>query len=572
MNDTSSEQRADVSSLLTPADTLNQRWLRETTTSSFPFNEFRLYGLPDSLKTFVDLDTSCWNMEDTNKARLIWTSENSFVLIGHASWGSILGPLGYRKFLFELRLPSGSHTISICIYSSQIENAMSCLDFLVGLQDDHFDTMELCEDCTAGRRLCPLTCRLLEKVLLQNAKRKNSFDSMTFTPDQSRTLATSGTRTVIDLNCCDFLDDGEAFLEALAARADPQTGLSELNIRYMLPFAEGILVSLCLRMLKRFALSLIHLHSDEACRAMSDAELQYLELRWCELADGGAALVESVRVGRGAKGLGIYSFTEGNDGYDEDEEEDYGSFDSSERFVSFLNALRGNTYLERLVLSGFDLREEGIMHVLAAALIENKGLVHLGLQYCRLDEDGFCEFLRAISAHPSLRTLDLSFRDLDMDKTTATKALAEMLSVNNELEGIRCRHDDGYDSPFDPASWAALVIPILECNIYRKRFPAIQEIRPPSTLAAVLASALAHVSNKPSPAFMLLRENVDIAKTIEKDLFSDSDALSQQAMLPEKSLEEIKQLKAAILELKSELSAKEKKLKQIEGENAEQAA
>jgi ankyrin repeat protein len=58
---------------------------------------------------------------------------------------------------------------------------------------------------------------------------------------------------------------------------------------------------------------------------------------------------------------------------------------------------------------------------------------------------------------------------------------------------------------------------------------------------------------------------VSIAKTIEEDLFSDDDALSQQAML----LEEIKQLKAKNAELNSELSAKDKKLEQIEGENAD---
>jgi hypothetical protein len=37
---------------------------------------------------------------------------------------------------------------------------------------------------------------------------------------------------------------------------------------------------------------------------------------------------------------------------------------------------------------------------------------------------------------------------------------------------------------------------------------------------------------------------VSIAKTIEEDLCSDSDALSRQAMLLEEALEEIKQLKA----------------------------
>jgi hypothetical protein len=510
MNDTSPEQRADVSSLLASTDTstVKQLWLQENT-KEFPFNEYRLNGIPDSLKTFVDQ----FLKEDGryDKDRLIWTSEKSFVRVisGYQSHEGIPGTYKVHKFCLLLTSASDSRHLKLYIHSSTLDDEMSCFDFLIGLPDDHFDNMEL-----AGRgysRLCPLTSVLFEKMILQSAKRKNSFDRMTFTPDQSRTLATSGTRTDIKLSWCKFEDDGEVFWDALAARADPQTGLAKLSIYHKLPFAEGILVLLPEK-LECLAIFHIDLETEEACRAVAEAELQYLELRWCELdGDGGAALVESVRIGRGPKGLGLYT------PLGEDDEEYWVPFDSSERFVSFLNALRGNAYLERLVLSGFDLRKEGILHALAAALIENKGLVHLGLlQYCRLDEGGFCEFLRALSAHPSLRTLDLAFRDLDMDKTAAAKAVAEMLSVNNELEGIRCRDDnegdddDGYDSPFDPATWAALVIPRLECNIYRKRFPAIQEIRPPSTLAAVLASALAHVSNKPSPAFMLLRENVDI--------------------------------------------------------------
>jgi hypothetical protein len=98
-----------------------------------------------------------------------------------------------------------------------------------------------------------------------------------------------------------------------------------------------------------------------------------------------------------------------------------------------------------------------------------------------------------------------------MDKTAATKAVTEMLSVNTQLEGICIENDTSYSSsPFDSLAWDALVTPRLECNVYRMRFAAIQEIRPLSTRPAVLASALAHVSNKPSPAFMLSRENGDI--------------------------------------------------------------
>jgi hypothetical protein len=500
MNDPSSEQRPAMSSLLTPIDsTLKELWFQERTTE-FPFNEFRLNGIPESLKTFVNEFLKEDGTYDQQKL-LIWTSENSFVHVGYHFHGL---PGVYRDYRFRLVLTSGSNNPHFYIHSTTLKDAMSCLDFLAGLHDDHFDEMSLFHQHEAerGPLICPLTSVLLEKVLQQNAKRKSSFYSTTFTPDQSRTLATSGTRTDIELNSCKLQDDGAAFLEALAARVDPQIGLAKLRIEESLPFAEGIMV-LFLHILKFKCLTLkyIHLESEEACRAVAEAELQYLNLDHCELGDGGASLVESITEGRGPKGLGLHKW--------DDDEDDWNPFDSQERFIFFLNALRGNTYLERLDLSRFDLREEGIHAALAAALFENKGLVQLGLQNCHFDESGFCKVLRALSAHPSLRTLDLTGIELDMDGTKATEEVAKTLSDNVQLEVILIDEDDD-DSPFDSLAWDKLVIPRLEYNIYRKRFPPIQNIRSPSTRAAVMASALAHVSNRPSPAYMLLRQNGDI--------------------------------------------------------------
>jgi hypothetical protein len=493
---TSSEKQPAVCSLRTPTDTstLKQLWLQEKTTE-FPFNEFRLNGIPESLKTFVDrfLEEDGGYDDD----RLIWTSKNAFVCVG------VLRPTlpgVYRNHRFELRLTSDSRYLPLYIHSTTLENAMSCLDLLVGLHDDNYDEMRLIYRDGSIQRLCPLTSVLLEKMLQQNAKRKNVFNRMTFTPDQSRTLATSGTRTDIELNRCKFQDEGAAFLEALAARADPQTGLTKLTIWYCLPFAQGIFV-LLLNMLKCLTLHYTHLESEEACRAVAEAELQYLKLHHCKLGDGGASLVESVQVGRGPKGLSL-----GNTGFGD---YDWRPFDSSERIESFMSALRNNTYLERLDLPGLRVREEGILDALTAALFENKGLVHLGLEGCCLNKKCFCKLLSAISEHPSLRTLDLTNFIHDMATTEATKAVAKMLSDNRKFEEIRLCDDDD-DSPFDSSTWYALVTPRLECNIYRKRVPAIQEIGLLSTRAAVLASALAHVSNKPWLVWTLVSQNHDI--------------------------------------------------------------
>jgi hypothetical protein len=247
------------------------------------------------------------------------------------------------------------------------------------------------------------------------------------------------------------------------------------------------------------------LESEEACRAVAEADIQYLNLIHCKLGDGGASLVESIREGRGPKGLFLVTYDEDED--DEDEDHWY-PFDSSERFVSLLNAIRGNTYLESLHLSDFDFHEERVLDALAAALFENEGLVYLGLLNCRFDESGFCKVLRAISTHLSLRTLNFTDIGHDMDGTEATEEVAKILSNNDQLEEIRIT-----SYYFDSAAWDKLVTPRLEYNIYRKLFPPIQNIRAPSTRAAVMARALSHLSNRPSPAFMLLRQNSDILST-----------------------------------------------------------
>jgi hypothetical protein len=498
-------ERPAVSPHLTPADTLRQQCRQEESESDFAFVEYRLKqeGQPESLMAFVDF---FFLENDTyNEDRIIWITENSFVRLTGGRWRNFRLPGTNHRLCFHLCLKRDSqHDHNVWIYSTTREEAISCLDFLLGLNDDYFNTMEIRYfDPLVIFADCPLTNRLLKKMILQNAKRHSCFNQMLFMPDQCRTLATSGTRSDIELNFCFFGEDGAAFVEASAAREDPETGLAKLTIRERLPFAEGILVLfLYQHMLEYLKLEEIVLKSEEACQALATIELQYLELRRCELADGGAALVESVREGRGPKGLGL---CHSND-------EAFHPFDSSERFVSFLNALRGNVYLERLDISNLRF-SDGILGELAAAVLENEGLTHLGLDDCSLDESCWGELLSAVSTHPSLRTLSLTHAALDFDRTKATEAVADILLVNKRLEEIRI--DGNRLSAFDSSAWDTLVTPRLECNIYRKRFPAIQKIRLPSTRAAVMARALAHVNNKPWLVWMLISQNHDILSSYQ---------------------------------------------------------
>jgi hypothetical protein len=189
---------------------------------------------------------------------------------------------------------------------------------------------------------------------------------------------------------------------------------------------------------------------------------------------------------------------------------DCDSFDSPERLVSVVNALRGNTNLKRLELPLIE--DHQVTQALAAALHENKGLVHLKVYLTSTlktdwTESDSKELLESISLHPSLLSLDLVLRRTDI-RREVTKAVADMLSINKRVEEVRF---DG--NTFDKDDWSKNVVPRLECNKYRKWLSSIQKIEEASTRAAVLARALAKFSSKPHLVLMLLNQNHDIVSS-----------------------------------------------------------
>jgi hypothetical protein len=235
----------------------------------------------------------------------------------------------------------------------------------------------------------------------------------------------------------------------------------------------------------------MHLNNEVSCRAVATAEVRCLTLNDCDLEDEGAALIESVKEGRSPKELCF----RGN------------QFGSSDSFVTFINALRGNEHLERLHLKNcMDDHQE--MRALAAALHENKGLVHLTVHFYASDST---DLLESISIHLSLRSLDwLTPWSDTKQKHAFTKAVADMLSVNERVEVMRFR-----DDTFDEDDCNMNVVPKLECNLYRKWFPSIQTIGEASTRATSLARALAKFANKPHLVWMLLSQIMTLFQAIE---------------------------------------------------------
>jgi hypothetical protein len=484
---TLSEQRP----ALLPVDSLVRLHLQQQLGGGTFLREFRLSVQPETLKEFVDYFKKDDDTYDLNQA--IWICDGAFVRVGSLRPGGNEIPGEYNEVRYLLSLDD----CHLMIHSKTLDKAMSCLDFLFGLSDSHFETLVI-RDLDAiqyGRTLCcPLTNPLLEKHILQNTKRENQFSYMVFTPDQSRILATTGTRTNIGFASCKF-DEEAAFAQACAERQDEELGPKNLSFRWSLPFDEENLVASMDRLkLESLELCGIELSTEECCRAVSTAELQHLELDACGLrGDGGAALVESVREGRGPKELCLRG------GID--------LFDATETFRAFLHALGGNTHLERLDLEGFEFHDD-VGQAFATGLGENGGLMHLGVSNMDdLDERFFDELMGAVAKHPLLRTL--VFEGIGSERhpqrAALSEAVSEMLSRNKQVEEISF---DEY--AFDPVVWEKLVAPKLECNVYRKRFDAILKISDDSVRAQVVVRALACVKSKPSLVNMLLTSNRDI--------------------------------------------------------------
>jgi hypothetical protein len=427
-NPTLEETPAEHQTVLLPVEKLKQLSLEQF--NEYMFKEFRLKGETESLKAFVDL---CFleNGKYDDKNRIVWITENAFVRL-EEGFGL---PRDYRDQRFGLKLwasdslSNHDHILSIHSHSSTTEEAIAALDLLAGLQDSYFERIELRYNggIFGQRQVCPLRGRHLENFV-RKANRENSFCGMTFTRDQCGTLATSGIRTNIGFWNCEFEALVIAFVEASAARENQESGPAKLTIRGMHPFDEvNFRRFVNQHRLESLELNGIHLLHEESCRALAAADLRNLELSYYgELPDRLAALVESVREGRGSRGLTIGRQP----------------FDSPERFVSFINALRGNTYLKRLYLNDI-CSGDGSSQALARALLENKGLVHFGLDQCDLGDHCWSELMAAISSHPTLRTLNFrGIRNIDglpsssSEKRDRTKAIENMLLVNKHIDEI----------------------------------------------------------------------------------------------------------------------------------------
>jgi hypothetical protein len=425
------------------------------------------------------------------------------------------------KFSWTLTRVVGLNSIPrswerIEIHASTTQNAIACLEFLVGLPDSCFTHMQFGQynHDNPLSQTCLLTPHLLEKIL-NNSKRSTGFRRMIFTVEQSRVLATCGLISELALRYCSCDDDGARFVPSYGEGNGPR----KLRFAWRLPFNREHWASFLNQHNPPEHIELIGLSLDlEDSRAVAAARLQSFILNECNFhEDKGKSLIESIRTGRGPQGLSFGDTT---------------PFTTLERWMSFMKALEENNgslhFLK--IRAGTEIRtgrfSDEILQALADALPKNNGLVELSICFESVVQWNYV--LQAISTHPTLRKLDLSFfGEVDPvdashkeSKRLQTQDVADMLSVNKQVEDIQF-HDNAYDR----STWDTDVAPRLEYNIYRKRFPAIQRVGDTSTRAAILGAAMDRVRTRPSLLYMLLCDNHDtVVSHLPSSTPSDNNA------------------------------------------------
>jgi hypothetical protein len=137
MDEPPPQQRPAVSPLLTSTNTTKQLY-RDDLGYHVEINEYRLHGQPESLKGFTDLFFLDLEVEDgdVDEDRIVWVTKNAFVLLSGDR-----GDYEDGWFYLELKDPHTHHYLSI--HASTLEESIICLDFIVGLQDTHFQVMDL---------------------------------------------------------------------------------------------------------------------------------------------------------------------------------------------------------------------------------------------------------------------------------------------------------------------------------------------------------------------------------------------------------------------------------------------
>lgn len=161
-----------------------------------------------------------------------------------------------------------------------------------------------------------------------------------------------------------------------------------------------------------------------------------------------------------------------------------------------------------------------------SALSRNKGLKTLKLFGNVMADDSFIHICQALAHHPTMKQIHwnrvLSEKQVGVlfpiplsskRHVIRQQAVVAMLQTNTELEHISVDVDVSVSVPRE-YQWKSVVVPLLQHNIARKRFRAISKMDSEEQRRALLAKALAKVSNDP------LQLRVGLASNLSSFLFT----------------------------------------------------
>ena len=159
------------------------------------------------------------------------------------------------------------------------------------------------------------------------------------------------------------------------------------------------------------------------------------------------------------------------------------------------------------------IREPQALQLIKASLSQNKGLRVLKLFGNVMSDDGFVHICQALAYHPTMKRIQTESAWEPMgylfSVTLPMKSImirletvVEMLQTNTEIESI----DLDVNANVSPL-WQDVIVPLLQQNVYRKRFRALSKSEPESYRRALLAKALAKVSRDPQQLRIGLASN-----------------------------------------------------------------
>jgi hypothetical protein len=186
--------------------------------------------------------------------------------------------------------------------------------------------------------------------------------------------------------------------------------------------------------------------------------------------------------------------------------------------------LRGNSRLGRLLLcqEKASTARAPELSLIFRALAEDRGLTEFDAFWYSIGDENWNLLCQSLQKHPTMTSLGLACtgpkRPTDKtelseaQKTSRTRALADMLQTNTMLHTIRL-----FSGEYDERIYTESIEPRLETNLYRPRVLAIKkEADDRPFRQKVLGRALNCVKSNPNLVWMFLSGNVDAFVRSEK--------------------------------------------------------